>query len=87
MAVPPEFIEDLRIKALGGDSDAQYELAQNYYVGNGCKRDMEKAIHWITKASKANNAMAMIGLARWLQKNDPKTTIRPVIRVVRISKA
>ena len=70
-----EFIEDLRMKALGGDSHAQYELAQNYSVGNGCKRDMDKAMRWITKASRANNTMAMMYLARLLQKNDPKTAL------------
>lgn len=50
-------------KAQAGDADAQYELAQ-YYLG---QNNIEKYVHWLTKAANNNNSIAMANMGFYYQ--------------------
>lgn len=39
-------------KAINGSGIAQFELGIAYFVGNGIKTDLTKAIEWLTKATE-----------------------------------
>ncbi len=53
-----------RIKASGGDADAQVELARRYYYGDGTAQDYEKSIYWFEEAAKNGSHLAQEALAR-----------------------
>jgi len=44
------------------DAQEQYELGEDYYIGNGVPQDYEKARYWYTKAAEQGNADALKGL-------------------------
>lgn len=50
-------------KATSGNAIAQFELGIAYFVGNGTKTDLAKAIEWLTKAAEneITDAYAVLG--------------------------
>lgn len=57
-ALLPAYARDsngLTEKADGGDSEAQYQVAQRYLNGNGVEKDISKAIVWHRKAAEQGN--------------------------------
>jgi pentatricopeptide repeat protein len=56
-------LEELVSQAESGDVDAQYELAQKYYNGDEVERNIEKALHWYTKAAEQGDSACQYALA------------------------
>ncbi|PIP98803.1 MAG: hypothetical protein COZ36_06660 [Piscirickettsiaceae bacterium CG_4_10_14_3_um_filter_44_349] len=56
-------LEQLVRQAESGDVDAQYELAQKYYNGDEVERNIEKALHWYTKAAEQDDSASHYALA------------------------
>lgn len=50
--------EELLEKAQAGDTEAQFQVAEKYYVGLGVDEDEDEAKKWYTKAAKAGNKEA-----------------------------
>src|ERR1017187_5820150 len=55
-------ITELKAKAEGGDSIAQYTLAGKYIFGDGVVRDEVEAFKWYRKAADQGNAQAQYTL-------------------------
>ena len=53
-----EKFQQTRKQALGGNAEAQYELAQRYLNGSGVAPDETKAIEWLQKAHEQGNDKA-----------------------------
>ncbi|QSH99065.1 sel1 repeat family protein [Treponema phagedenis] len=45
-------------------AEAQFQLGQLYYRGEGCNADKEKSVYWWKKAAEQNHAEARAALAR-----------------------
>lgn len=45
--------------ALAGDADAQYNLGNCYYTGNGVNKDLRRAAYWYQKSAIQGNEWAM----------------------------
>ena len=50
-------------KAKAGDLQAQYDLGQLYWYGDGVKRDAAKAVEWFRKSAAQGHAKAQFSLA------------------------
>lgn len=61
-------IDELKNKALLGDSEAQYQLGDCYAFGDFGEVDYEKAVYWYTKASDQGHAFALCNLGVCYQK-------------------
>ncbi len=59
-----EDVECLRNEAEQGDAEAQFELGQMYYIGNGVEEDDEKAVFWYRKAAEQSNMEAQYWLGK-----------------------
>lgn len=57
-------IEWYRKAAEQGYDKAQLALANCYYDGSGCKKDLITAVNWYRKAAQQNNAQALFALGR-----------------------
>ncbi|MBQ2152767.1 MAG: protein kinase [Clostridia bacterium] len=55
-------LQSLIRNAEQGDADAQCNLGNRYYNGEGVERDYRKAVYWYTKAAEQGNAVAQCGL-------------------------
>lgn len=55
-------IQKLRTQAQAGDSQAQFELARLYDLGEDVERDLPQAIHWYGQAAAQNHALAQFYL-------------------------
>lgn len=62
--------ENVKLAAKTGDSMAQYNLGQMYYRGISTKKNIQKAIKWITKSADQNNKYGLINLARFYEYGD-----------------
>lgn len=62
--------ENVKLAAKTGDSMAQYNLGQMYYKGISTKKNIQKAIKWITKSADQNNKYGLINLARFYEYGD-----------------
>lgn len=60
---PKSKINDLKNKAVLGQSDAQFKLAQLYEAGLGVYQDPDKAIEWYQKAADQGDTQATYNLA------------------------
>ena len=58
----------LYLKAVGGDVEAQCELGNNYYNGQGVPQDYGEAVEWYTKAAEQGNAKAQYNLGNCYEK-------------------
>lgn len=56
-------IEDLFRKANNGDVDAQYNLAERFFFGNGMNKNCEEAVKWYEKAAIQGSCNAQKRLA------------------------
>ncbi|MCD8071397.1 MAG: sel1 repeat family protein, partial [Akkermansiaceae bacterium] len=59
----PESTEELKTRALGGDVQAQYDLARRYASGMGMQADMDSAVLWYGIAAEQGHAPAQFELA------------------------
>ena len=50
--------EDTLVKAKAGDADAQYELAEMYYLGSGIPENATQFVIWLSKSAEQGNANA-----------------------------
>lgn len=50
-----ERVKSLTEKAEQGDSDAQYQLGNCYYWGEGVKRDWQTSVYWFKKSAEQGN--------------------------------
>ena len=57
-AAEPGSPADLRLRAEGGDADAQFEMGRLYSAGRDVKVDMETALRWYLAAAEQGHAMA-----------------------------
>ncbi len=59
-AVPdtPDFSDDLFKNAENGNINAQFNLGERFYFGNGVKQSYIQAVHWFLKAAQAGNSSA-----------------------------
>ena len=55
-------LEDLTVKANQGDADAQLNLGNRYYNGEGVPQDYKQAVYWYTKAAEQGYASAQFNL-------------------------
>ena len=55
-------------RAQNGDADAQYDLGERYYDGNGVSENPEKAVYWYKKAADQGHLEAQYSLG-WCYKN------------------
>ncbi|BCS82540.1 putative Sel1-like repeat-containing protein [Cotonvirus japonicus] len=62
--------EDVKLAAKTGDSMAQHNLGLMYYEGLCTKKNIKKAIKWITKSANQNNKYALINLAGYYEAGD-----------------
>ena len=51
-------LEELTLKANSGDSEAQNDLGENYYYGEGVKQDYKEAIKWYKQSAEQGNTKA-----------------------------
>lgn len=58
-----EELEELKAKALRGDTEAQYKLGDRYYQGSGVERDFTESAKWFKKAANAGHVEAQFYLA------------------------
>lgn len=58
-----EELEELKAKALQGDTEAQYKLGDRYYQGIGVERDFTESAQWFKKAANAGHVEAQFYLA------------------------
>ncbi len=63
-------ISDKEKAAQEGDRQAQYELAQGYYYGNGLPLNIEKGVTWFKRAAENHHAPAQLFLARLYEKGE-----------------
>ena len=57
--------DELREKAVSGDMDAQYELAQKYHSGDeDVEKDIEAAIVWFTESAQQGDSASQYSLAQ-----------------------
>ncbi|AIK96287.1 hypothetical protein ID47_05350 [Candidatus Paracaedibacter acanthamoebae] len=61
---------ELEIAAQEGDRQAQYELAQAYYYGNGLPLNIDEGINWFKRAAENHHAPAQLFLARLYEKGE-----------------
>lgn len=61
-------LELLTRKALEGDAEAQNELGDCYYYGEGVEEDLNKAFEWFKKSAEQGNADAQYSLG-WCYEN------------------
>lgn len=54
--------EDTLVKAKAGDADAQYELAEMYYLGSGIPENATQTVIWMSKSAEQGNANAQVVL-------------------------
>ena len=59
----PQVLQTLRARAEGGDVNAQVELGQKYYAGNGVEKSGVEAAKWLRKAAEQGHAPAQYDLA------------------------
>lgn len=55
--------DSLRLAAVGGNSNAQFELGNQYYRGEGRTINYTIAAHWFRRAARQNHPGAMFNLA------------------------
>ena len=60
--LPVDSIDALTARAVAGNADAQFELAQNYYQGNKVARDPAQAFLWYRRAALQGNMEAQFTL-------------------------
>ena len=53
-----------------GNGDAMYRLSQYYRDGKGCRKDEQKRLYWLKKASTAGNADARKCIRTYSDSND-----------------
>ncbi len=63
-------IDELRLKADQGDSQAQLQLAYAYDVGRGVARDQEQAAAWYRKSAEQGNPAAQNSLGSLYQNGE-----------------
>lgn len=68
-------IEKLKTSAESGDANAQYELAEKYYGGDGVTKDIEQAISLYEKSANQDDSSSMYALAShycriWKERGD-----------------
>ena len=63
-------IEELQADAKKGDAEAQNELGDRYYYGEGVEQDYEQAVEWYQKAANQGYAAAQFSLARCCHKGE-----------------
>jgi TPR repeat protein len=59
-----QFLKETQEKAEQGDAQAQYQLADQYWLGWGVPQDYVMAISWYTKAAEQGFAQAQFSLAQ-----------------------
>ncbi|MFD2177767.1 DUF2971 domain-containing protein [Veronia pacifica] len=69
-AVYAESIEELKKRALDGDSEAQYEIGIRYYHGKSVKCDPKLSFLWIKTAAIGGNVDAQNSLSVMYKKGD-----------------
>ena len=66
---------DVKLTAIGGDADAQFELAGLYAEGNGVKQNLTEAVKWYHKAAEQGHdgAQYKLGLSYQNGKGVPQS--------------
>ena len=67
-------LEELILKANCGDPEAQNDLGDKYYVGNGVAEDESEAIKWYRKSAEQGNEFAKKSLERLELKNESQNS-------------
>ena len=62
-----ESFDALLKKAKGGDSDAQYKLANKYFEGIDVYKDYETAVYWYRQAAEQGHTEAQYRLGYWYE--------------------
>jgi uncharacterized protein len=57
-----------------GNADAQNNLGNRYYNGEGVEKNYEKAVEWFTKAAEAGNTKALRNLRNYYHKQAAEDT-------------
>lgn len=63
-------ISDLYEKARSGESQAQYELARSFILGENTKKDLAEGVKWLTASAEQDNADALLMLADQTAKGE-----------------
>ena len=58
----PERVRTMQVKAEAGDAEAQLELGNAYYSGDGVLQDVDRALHWWRAAAEKGNVVAQLNL-------------------------
>lgn len=61
----PPFADTLSLRAEEGDREAQFQLAQTYYNGQGVTRNLSRASYWYRQAAVAGHTAAQTQLG-WM---------------------
>ena len=62
-------VENLKILAEQGDSNAQFDLGKTYYYGDRVDSDYDKAISWLKKSAEQGNTAAKSQLQKSTKKD------------------
>ncbi|AGD93041.1 putative Sel1-like repeat-containing protein [Megavirus lba] len=62
--------EKVKLASKAGDSMAQCNLGKMYHDSLGVKKDIQKAVKWITKSANQNNKYGLINLAKYYENGD-----------------
>ncbi|MCH5292250.1 MAG: sel1 repeat family protein, partial [Treponema sp.] len=62
MEITRNNIQELIERAERGDAEAQNELGEMYYDGEGVEQDYDKAFDWFLKSAEQGNASAQMRL-------------------------
>jgi TPR repeat protein len=63
-----EDAEIVKMKALKGDLDAQFEMVVRYEGGYGVEKNLETAFMWLRKSAEGGNVSAQTELAVWYSR-------------------
>ena len=61
-------LESIRQAAAQGDAEAQYQLGDIYYYGEGVSKNYTRAVEWYRKSANQGNAIAQNNLRNIKQK-------------------
>lgn len=67
-----QIISELEKYALLGDIDAQYNLADRYYIGSCVERDIFKALYWYEKSAEQGHIEAIASLCEFYLESEFK---------------
>ena len=63
-------VEELKVKAMAGDAEAQYNFGLMYYLGEAVTKDYSEALRWWRMASKQDYAPAQSAIGEMYENGE-----------------